>query len=70
MNITKDEARILSSALSTAKYELNHKCKGSIYKLEELEERLYQYGKDKRRTGRTSFDNFYDCIERYCKRNK
>lgn len=68
MKITKDEARILGIALSEAKYEMVREKSDSlqlIKALNDLEERLLEAGRDQRRTGRTSMDDFSDCLKRY-----
>ena len=67
MNLTKDEARILAAAIEIAKFEWHNLPDGGFKKLEELEARLYSAGKDKRRTGRTSQDDWCDLIKRYVK---
>ncbi len=67
MRITKDEARILAAAMEMAKYDLNILALGVFDKLEQLEDRLNEFGKDKRRTGRTSMDDFHDCMKRFAK---
>jgi hypothetical protein len=66
MNITKDEARILSSALSNFKYDLKEtqNIQNLFDKLTQLEEKLENYAKDKRRTGRTSQDSWTDLLKR------
>lgn len=64
MFLTKDETRILAAALAIAKYEFD--VRGNVFdKLNELEERLYEAGKDKRRIGRKSQNNLADCLKRY-----
>ena len=68
MNITKDEARILAAALEIAKYELKYPIEPSypvFNKLEMLEAKLNEFGKDKRRTGRTTQDSFSDLLKRF-----
>ena len=75
MNITKDEARILGEALAEAKYELLPSINKEtdlkvITALTKLEERLLEEGKDQRRTGRTSLDDFSDCLKRFVKRKE
>lgn len=70
MKITKDEARILAAALSEEKYDLVHVFNKTVseplfLKLESLEKRLEEFGKDNRRVGRTSQDAFTDCLKRY-----
>jgi hypothetical protein len=65
MKLTKDEARILASALEVAKFEFQTLPTGAFGKLEALENRLESFGKDKRRTGRTSQDDWSDLMRRY-----
>lgn len=65
MNISKDEARILAAALEIAKFEFNVGDKIVFAKLEMLEAKLDTFGKDKRRTGRTSLDSFADLLKRF-----
>lgn len=70
MKITKDEARILANALEIAKYEFDYPLGYGIFdKFINLENRLYNFGKDKRRTGRTSQNDFSDLLKRYKKIN-
>jgi hypothetical protein len=70
MNITKDEARILAAALEIAKFEFSSLSFGFFDSLSDLETRLEEYGKDKRRNGRASMDDFSDCIKRFAKSNR
>lgn len=65
MKLTKDEARILSEAMKIAKHELNTLSFKVFDKFTELENNLEVFGKDKRRTGRTSQDDFNDCLKRF-----
>ena len=67
MNINKDEARILAAALNDFKFRLNdvHYIDGLFLKLEKLEVKLENFGKDNRRRGRTTQDSFTDCLKRY-----
>lgn len=67
MKLTKDEARVLSKAMEIAKYEMNTLSLNVFEKFTELESKLEKFGKDKRRTGRTSQDDFNDCIRRFAK---
>jgi hypothetical protein len=67
MNLTKDEARILASAMEIAKYEFNHLPDGAFSKLSALEKKLEIFGKDQRRTGRTTQDDYSDCLKRFSK---
>lgn len=68
MNISKDEARILAAAISDYKYEIIERKFGPLNlmdKLNALEAKLENFGKDKRRTGRTSQDDWSDLIKRF-----
>jgi len=67
MKLTKDEARILSVALEIGKFEFRVLPSGAFDKLTDLEKRLNNFGKDKRRTGRTSHDDLEDCLKRFAK---
>lgn len=72
MNITKDEARILAEALSEDKYAMVDKMPKEVSTkvfdaLEDLENRLTEFGQDKRRNGRTSQNDFSDLLKRYSK---
>lgn len=68
MNITKDEARILAQCVEIAKFEFNQLPPGGFDKLTGLEKKLENFGKDKRREGRTSLDNFSDVMKRFTKK--
>lgn len=71
MKLTKDEARILGEAMATAKYEIIEKrrhMEGLFEKLIALELRLDNEGKDRRRTGRKSQDDFDDVLKRFAKK--
>jgi hypothetical protein len=48
----------------------NYKELGVFNKLNDLEYKLFLFGDDKRRLGRTSQDNFNDCIIRFTKTTK
>lgn len=67
MKLTKDEARILGEVLRDGKYDINKsEVPISIMdKFVDLENRLLEFGKDNRRTGRTSMDSFTDCLKRF-----
>ena len=70
IRLTKDEARILSGAVCTAKYEMLEGRKNPLTyleKLTELENKLDLYGNDKRRNGRGTFNDWGDLVERFCK---
>jgi hypothetical protein len=68
MKLTKDEARILSAAIGDFKYRIVEETMRDLRcmdKLNDLEERLEEFGKDKRRTGRTSQNDWSDLIKRF-----
>ncbi len=67
MKLTKDEARILSEVLSEGKYEMvkDYNNFNFMEKLEDLQNKLYEFGKDRRRTGRTSQNDWYDLVTRF-----
>lgn len=72
MNLTKDESRILAVALSLAKYDLVIERSNSreiMNALEKLESKLTTAGNDARRKGRTSQNDFNDCLKRYTYKN-
>jgi hypothetical protein len=73
MKLTKDEARILSALVEYGKYELVRdrplSCQGLYIAIKVLEERLTKAGTDARRFGRTSQNNFTDCLVRFVKAN-
>lgn len=71
MKITKDEAIILAQAIGEQKYEFNDNLytdkaqrNRSIDAFTDLEKRLSDFGKDKRRQGRTSKNHFSDILKR------
>ena len=69
MKLTKDECRILGAALRSSKYEINDRgIPGCMDKLEDLENRLDENSKDKRRQGRINSDWFSDCLRRFSER--
>lgn len=70
MKLTKDESRILASALQIAKFEFNTLSFGVFDKLSDLENRLESFGKDKRRSGRRSMNDFNDCMKRFSRSKK
>ena len=74
MRLTKDEARILAEAMAEYKYKVvenpHYKELGVFDKLFDLQYRLEMFGDDKRRNGRTTQDNFHDCIIRFTKTTK
>jgi hypothetical protein len=71
MRLTKDEARILAEAMADYKYKVvenpHYKELGVFDKLFDLQYKLEMFGDDKRRNGRTTEDNFHDCIIRFTK---
>lgn len=69
MKLTKDEARILADALRIAKFEYTTLSFKVFDELSNLESRLDDFGKDKRRTGRTSQDDFNDCLKRFANKS-
>jgi hypothetical protein len=75
MNITADEARILSAVLVDGKYDLTkyatkHSGVESMQALEELEIKLRTGSKDMRRNGRKSSNGFSDCLNRFVSKHK
>jgi hypothetical protein len=74
MRLTKDEARILAEAMADYKYKVvenpHYKELGVFDKLFDLQYKLEMFGDDKRRNGRTTEDNFHDCIIRFTKTTK
>tara|TARA_R110000868_G_scaffold273137_1_gene532357 strand:+ start:272 stop:499 length:228 start_codon:yes stop_codon:yes gene_type:complete len=75
MRLTKDEARILAQALNDYKYNVvnefnDFKELGVFNKLHDLQYKLEMFGDDKRRYGRTSEDNLYDCFKRFVNQNR
>jgi len=71
MKLTKDEARILSEAVETFKFECKERKQipGLFNNLCYLQYKLREFGKDKRRTGRTSLNSFFDCLKRFSTNN-
>lgn len=71
MKINKDEARILSSAMNDFIFEIMNKYKidGLFDSLTDLTKKLEDFGNDKRRTGRTSQNDYSDLIKRYANKN-
>ena len=75
MRLTKDEARILGEAMEEYKYKVvasngSYKELGLFNKLHDLQYKLEMFGDDKRRYGRTSEDNLYDCFKRFVNQNR
>jgi hypothetical protein len=56
--------------IENAKFEMPNLPKGAFDKITKLEMRLYNFGKDQRRTGRTSQDDFSDCLKRFAANKK
>lgn len=67
MRLTKDESRILAESLEEFKYTLVQEYKNLrlMDRLNELQDRLEYFGKDNRRTGRTSMDEWHHMIKRF-----
>jgi hypothetical protein len=68
MNITKDEARILQHAINEYKYIIvdeSFKHENLMKNLDKLESKLNKLCRDKRRTGRTSMDDWSDLLKRF-----
>lgn len=68
MNLTKDEARILSAAIYDFKYKVIEDTSRDLRlfdKLTDLEEKLRYFGVDRRRIGRTSQDDWSDLLKRF-----
>lgn len=76
MNLTKDEAAILYEALNEQKYDINERVRdfaekkgiSSMTAFEKLEKKLSDFSDDKRRTGRTSQNDFTDILKRFVAR--
>lgn len=76
MNITKDEAAILCQALHIAKWDIVSNCyadenfiKDLRQNLNLLEKKLSDKSEDKRRSGRTSLNDFSDILTRFNKKH-
>jgi hypothetical protein len=72
MNISKDEARILAAAISDYKYQIVDDAPRGlnlINPLTELEDKLNEFGKDNRRRGRTSQNDWSDLLKRFSKQS-
>ncbi len=69
MKLTKDECRILSAALNDFKYDLDlsKNIDNLFNNLEQLQAALLEAGKDNRRLGRTSMNDWSDLLKRYSK---
>jgi hypothetical protein len=68
MRLTKDEARILAAAIADYKYKIAEDSpmnSNLMDRLNDLELRLEKFGKDQRRTGRTSQNDWSDLIKRF-----
>lgn len=71
MKLTKDECRILADSLEDYITENAYPGLSRFYEsLNALQERLEKAGKDERRNGRTSLDDYNDCLARYQKNYK
>jgi hypothetical protein len=68
MKLTRDEARILSYALFQAKYEDGFCTKEQFAAVTDLEHRLEDAGKDERRKGRMSQNDWKDMMKRFDKK--
>ena len=75
MNITKDEASILSTALNEIMYEFTERISDSkeeanknIQAFTNLSDRLDRFSNDGRRTGRKSLNSFTDVLKRFCRK--
>lgn len=73
MKLTKDEARILSVLVANGKHDFVEDRPLNLRRLYEaltaLEDRLTNACKDARRLGRTSQNDFNDCLVRFVKAN-
>ena len=70
MKLSKDEARILAEAVRQAKYEMAEgymNARKIVNMLQGLEDRLEEFGQDKRRQGRKSANDYNDLIKRLTK---
>jgi hypothetical protein len=70
MKLTKDEASILAYAMEVAKYEMLTTSFNVYTSLEHLQNRLEEAGKDKRRRGRTTQNDWNDLLKRFIKKTK
>lgn len=68
MRINKDEARILAAGVEEIKWGSSAIHENLFDRLEELQKKLEAFGKDERRTGRTSQDDYSDCLKRYAEK--
>jgi hypothetical protein len=69
MKLNKDEARILSVALNDFKFRIDRNDLDGLFdKLDNLENKLSAFGKDERRTGRTSQNDWVDLLKRFAKK--
>lgn len=71
LHLSKDEARLLAAAIGDIKFnyantltDTKEESLALISRLSALEDKLAEYGKDKRRIGRTSQNNFSDLLKR------
>jgi len=67
MKLTKDEARILASAMNDFKFRCGEQwhLDGLFDAFENLELKLEEFGKDNRRNGRTSQNDWNDLLKRF-----
>lgn len=71
MNITKDEARIISIALADYKYSVAEKAPTRelankvVTAFTRFEQKLDEFSRDERRNGRKSRNDYADCISRF-----
>lgn len=71
MKLTKDEARILGEIMAEGRYnwldsiETKVDANNTAHALGDLLNRLQKHGKDKRRRGRTSMNDFSDLLRRF-----
>lgn len=77
MKLTKDEARILSVLTDHYSVDLLHDCpfddnkrKEAHDAVDELNRRLKDFSADQRRYGRTSMNDFWDCLKRIIFKHK
>jgi hypothetical protein len=71
MKLTKDEARILHSAISEMKYEFNDRLNlSNIDSFTDLENKLWEFSKDSRRIGRKSDNSFNEVLKRFSNKYK
>jgi hypothetical protein len=75
MRLTKDEARILAAAVESYKFSTDadvsgfHERRKYFDSLEVLQSKLEEAGRDKRRNGRKSMNDFSDLVKRFINTN-